>query len=155
MDEQAEEEAEEDEGAGGQADLAVHGPDGLGGGAGRAVQGVARGGPAAGAAGEVEGGDAVGGEAVAGAGGAVAGLADQEEFAAGGGGLQGGDGAGERVEGDVVGAGDVAGGVLGGVRTSTTARSGRRSRASAASRTGGVLMADVILGCRRPPVPGE
>ena len=105
-------EAEDDEGSGGEADLAFHGPDGRG--VVGAVEGVAFAGPGGGAAGEGGGGDVGCGEFGAGGGGAVAGGADHEEGAAGGCCLEGGQGGVEVVEGDVVGAGEVAGGVFAG-----------------------------------------
>ena len=85
MHEQAEHEAEQDQAAGGEADLAFHAP------AGRVSQaaGVCRpwpvGGPGAGAAGEGGGGDALLGQQLAGVLGAGAGGADDEDVTALGG----------------------------------------------------------------------
>ncbi|GAA3126193.1 hypothetical protein GCM10020254_87010 [Streptomyces goshikiensis] len=109
----AESEADQDDGAGGEADLAFHAPGGAPGAVG-VVEGVAVCGPGACAAGEGGGGDAVGGEGVAGVLGACAGGADDEDVAAPGGVVDVGQGPVEVVEGNVVGAGEVAGGVFAG-----------------------------------------
>src|SRR5262249_30541648 len=93
------EQARQDEGACGEADLRFDRPGGAG--AGGAVDVVAELRPGGGAAGQVGGGDAVLGQALPGLGRACTGGAHDEEAAAVGGGLQGGQGHVEVVQRDV------------------------------------------------------
>src|SRR5690606_8041687 len=111
---QVQDQAQQDQGARGEADLAFHGPLGAGGAGGRPVQRVPLLGPGGGAAGEGGGGDAVPGEPGGGVRGAPAGRADDQEATAAGRVPQLGQGAPELVQGDVQRAGQVAGGVLAG-----------------------------------------